>query len=36
MENHDEIIDTIDSMITQLKGVQVILDRILLDSRPDA
>jgi hypothetical protein len=36
MENHDEIIDTIDSMITQLKGVQAILDRLLLDSRPDA
>jgi len=36
MDNHDELIDTIDSMITQLKSVQAILDRLLLESRPDA
>jgi hypothetical protein len=36
MESHDALIETIDSMITQLKGVQAILDRLLLESRPDA
>ena len=36
MGKHDEIIDTIDKMITELKGVQAILDRLLLESRPDA